>query len=647
MRKILFGTIVFFSLAFLAACGGGGSGSKGATGATGATGAAGADGTGTAGASGSGSASTAFQDANLSISYNGAAGAVPGSTPTAVPLDNGSVIGEINGALLISGHDNITSRASSNKYYLYEEDDSSVSRIMAVATTATLVENRGPTNALWNNITTDDGIIDTRFLTSSDDINVGLVGWLPLSPLTAGTSFTTKSINVCPGNVAGDGSCAKVLAPAYDRGIETTPAILVGTATAPIGLGSEPVATKASLTYTGSNFHVMMDNATTTTVVGGAGVVGYNIAPTKAGFGTAITTGDNTSNGFRPANSGGVAGITDNGSSFSNSIIRAASSGLDGTLRDVATVWVAMATDNATTSSRPTGGVPANVGPHGNGEGDNITLISRPANCTTQALCVGTDNGSGTDFATNHAALTTPPQIADAGDGTYVFLGAGATISAYNVRDNTTVSTLGAATTQAGGANTWCSTSTGAAGGYAVIASDNGSSSGAAGVNIHKLLDNGTTTNTVGTTALPSVTSGHTDLEQCALTHLGGTFYLALGDNIGQDNVSVWKSTNLTTWTQIGADLAMAGTINNLAITTLGSTVADTAVWVAVNDGGAAKLIHFEDIAGGSTNAWRVVGTVIPAIVATKISIATDGVSVIAVSGVASAKANVGFWYNQ
>ena len=41
MHKIFFGTIVFFSLAFLAACGGGGSGSAGSTGATGAAGAAG------------------------------------------------------------------------------------------------------------------------------------------------------------------------------------------------------------------------------------------------------------------------------------------------------------------------------------------------------------------------------------------------------------------------------------------------------------------------------------------------------------------------------------------------------------------------------------------------------------------------------
>ena len=44
MHKIIFGTIVFFSLAFLAACGGGGSGSAGSAGAKGDTGTTGATG---------------------------------------------------------------------------------------------------------------------------------------------------------------------------------------------------------------------------------------------------------------------------------------------------------------------------------------------------------------------------------------------------------------------------------------------------------------------------------------------------------------------------------------------------------------------------------------------------------------------------
>ena len=67
----------------LAACGGS-SGSKGDTGAAGATGATGADGT-----------IAVPSDTDLKIHFNGAAGANPGGTPTAVPLDNGSVIGEI------------------------------------------------------------------------------------------------------------------------------------------------------------------------------------------------------------------------------------------------------------------------------------------------------------------------------------------------------------------------------------------------------------------------------------------------------------------------------------------------------------------------------------------------------------------------
>ena len=57
MHKIFFGTIVFFSLAFLAACGGGGS--AGSTGAAGADGAAGTAGT----------ISVPSADSNLSITY--------------------------------------------------------------------------------------------------------------------------------------------------------------------------------------------------------------------------------------------------------------------------------------------------------------------------------------------------------------------------------------------------------------------------------------------------------------------------------------------------------------------------------------------------------------------------------------------------
>ncbi|MEC7631334.1 MAG: hypothetical protein VX396_09225, partial [SAR324 cluster bacterium] len=70
----------------LAACGGS-SGSKGDTGAAGADGADGSI--------------AVPSDSDLKIHFNGAAGANPGGTPTAVPLDNGSVIGKLSGQIII------------------------------------------------------------------------------------------------------------------------------------------------------------------------------------------------------------------------------------------------------------------------------------------------------------------------------------------------------------------------------------------------------------------------------------------------------------------------------------------------------------------------------------------------------------------
>ena len=264
-------------------------------------------------------------------------------------------------------------------------------------------------------------------------------------------------------------------------------------------------------------------------------------------------------------------------------------------------------------------------------EGDNVSLAVR-ANGTANF----TDNGS---KLTNQTALTTAPQIANAGDGVYVMLGAGTTVSNYNVRDNGTTSTLGPTTV--GTQNTWCSASTGTASEYAVIVSDNASS----GFFVDKIFDNGTTTRTATGAA-----SGQASPGLCALTHLGGTFYLGVTDDT-PDNVSVWKSTDLATWTQIGSDFAAAGTVAGIAIGTTGSSASDAGVWVAVNDAGAVKVLHYEDIAGGSTSVWRSVGTVLTGasvgVVTGGISIATDGTSVIAVSAVVSDNASVGFWYNQ
>ena len=159
---------------------------------------------------------------------------------------------------------------------------------------------------------------------------------------------------------------------------------------------SSSIALKASITYTGTNFLVVMDNATgATTVAGGSGIAAVNIAPTKALYGTAITTAnaDNVSAGFHPTSISG--GPVDNASMFSNSIIRPA----DATYgRTAATVWFAMSADNSTTGR----------------EGDNVTLASYPTTCTTQASCAIVDNGT---FTTNAVSISTSPQISDAGAG--------------------------------------------------------------------------------------------------------------------------------------------------------------------------------------------------------------------------------------
>jgi len=225
--------------------------------------------------------------------------------------------------------------------------------------------------------------------------------------------------------------------------------------------------------------------------------------------------------------------------------------------------------------------------------------------------------------------------------------GSDVAVESTMVYDNTTIASLGATTV--GTTGTWCSTATGTAQSYAVIVSDNSTAGGNAGILVSQVMDNGTIT-AMGVVADGTILAGkHTDLELCALTYLGGTFYLALTDEdaSGGDNVSVWKSTTLSSWSQIGEDLSVVEDVVSIAISTLGTSVSDNAVWVAVNDGGTVKVLHYEDVAGGSTNVWRSVGEVLNAAGTSGVSISTDGTSVVAVTAVIAGTTTVGFWYNQ
>ncbi|MDP6729852.1 MAG: hypothetical protein QF675_07750, partial [SAR324 cluster bacterium] len=118
------------------------------------------------------------------------------------------------------------------------------------------------------------------------------------------------------------------------------------------------------------------------------------------------------------------------------------------------------------------------------------------------------------------------------------------------------------------------------------------------------------------------------------------------------DNLSVWYSDNLTTWTQIGSDVTTHQTCCGIAIGTIGTTSSGAGgtgdVWVAVNEFGTVYLYHYEDVSGGSSPAWRRVGDVLRDAVV--VSLATDNSSVIAVSGTSDnylEPAAVGWWFNQ
>lgn len=630
MNKILLGLSILLSIVLLSGCGSGSSGSKGADGAAGAAGADGADGT-----DGSASGSiTAFTDADVKLYFNGAAGAVPGGTPTAVPLDNGSAVGTITGMLTVENADNITRVSSPNRYYLYELDDDSVARhLRPTSNDATYEEWEGPFNPMYHDVSADDGILDTRFLISqttdnntphnSDNLTITLLNWDMLSPGTDGVDFNTAAFLVCPGNDGGDSACSKVLAPHYDRGVHHSTASALGKASNYAGDTLNDV--KVSLASTGGDFQAITDNSSGDAGLKGA-VYGFRVADNKTSHGSTFTVvlpdgiADNSSaTHLSTADNSG----SDNHTRVSNLLARTRSD------NSSQSVWFAMSYDNDTVIGGGTGS-----------DGDNVSLGYR-----THGGANFIDNGS---KVSHNTLLTTSPQIAEAGDGVYIMLGSGTTVATVLANDNTTNETMD--TTTVGTANTWCSTSNGST--LAVIISDNSSASGTAGLYISKVWGDNGTSESVSTTA----TSGHTNLEQCAATYSDSTYYVALTDETGgNDNVSVWKSTDLSTWTQIGEDYTILGDAASIAIAaqTDDGTASDGAVWVAVNAAGTVQLLHYEDIAGGTDKVWRSVSSLFTGAATSaeealiSVAIASDNSSVIAVGGVVSSKATMNIWYDQ
>jgi hypothetical protein len=266
-----------------------------------------------------------------------------------------------------------------------------------------------------------------------------------------------------------------------------------------------------------------------------------------------------------------------------------------------------------------------------NGDGDNVTLACK------QTGLASVNFADNTTVITGHTSVTTAPQITNAGDGAYVILGVGTALTAYHAyMDNATVSTLTGVT--AGTANTWCSTSDEST--YMAIASDNTTT----GWFVDQVYDNHSTfRRTLGGTSLMGTTVSP---ELCGMAHLGGTTYLAVTDETGgADNVSVFKSDDLISWTQIGSDFTISGDARSIAVATTGSSASDDGVWVVVNDSGNVEILHYESV--GATTSWRTVASPITGAGQSPVSIATDGTSVIAVSSVKAGITQTNFWYNQ
>jgi len=115
--------------------------------------------------------------------------------------------------------------------------------------------------------------------------------------------------------------------------------------------------------------------------------------------------------------------------------------------------------------------------------------------------------------------------------------------------------------------------------------------------NVTKVLDN-TTASVAGTISV----SG-TGTAACAIVENSGTFYAAVEEDASADNVSVWSSTDLATWTQKGTAYAVTAALTDLSITvdTNGLPI------VASRDGTAGvniEIRRYEDTNGDGTSTW-------------------------------------------
>jgi len=249
MHKIFFGTIVFFSVAFLAACGGGSSGSSGAGGAAGAAGADGATGA-------TGSIAVPSADTNTFVT---------------AAIDTDTDLGQITNTYTITGINNTATMDSRLRYYLYEGSSATVKSATLAGTGASC------TGGIASSCTAASAlVIDPREM-ATDNSTLTLTNFALMA-----TTGTITHLIVCPGNEAGDAASCNAVA-LNDRG-EKAGANLSLTGAAP---------DHALVGVTGSSVYsiVAFDNGSFTTQ---AITVGSKAtAPSLSGSASAHVTSEN------------------------------------------------------------------------------------------------------------------------------------------------------------------------------------------------------------------------------------------------------------------------------------------------------------------------------------------------------------------
>ncbi len=555
MRKILFGTTVFFSLAFLAACGGGGSGSSGAAGAAGAAGADGA-----AGAAGS-----------IAVPTDVVA-------TTTVQKDLDSTALEIDVHIDVSGIDNSTAD-SRLRYYVYQGTSATAKyKLWDPGTSVTVAS---PATFSTTSLSTGN-VIDPRFMTQ-DNITLDSVGTAS-SALPGNTNSTGPLVThmiICSGNAAGDAATCD------------SEAIADRVATSELVVAEGATVLQVSAVYANSAFQILADNASAGTTDNST--IAYTIADnmTKANFYAGKTSWDGTRS---QVTSGDNASAVTALSAFSPNI------GYKHLL--VSNIFhkgadVYFVTSDNTSQQRR--------GPDNASGGCQETLPQ------TTTICRDFDNitfykrtGASGDFALDNETNLAQTIASDWGDNNtgspaVLMFGSDGT-DIFGVRDGAVGSTLlgmvyqdngslALPSPQAIGTTDMCvhvQTD------KMIIVVDNGTSNAAgnyAGFDVFTLYDNGT----MGATATDSSVSGLGTIMSCDLELASSTYILAVREDDG-DNITVLSSTDLISWTQIYEAELNFTTGSKISLVAPNGT---SDVWVAADDASNVLLYHSDNGTSG------------------------------------------------